>query len=175
MLKLAICLGLMLVSAADADAAVIPFGDVPVKNSQNYSIYSRDLNRIELELYGKIYSSDSDENRIKRIENTLYEKNFDNYTLSRRMNMILQDYTADMYGSQDGAMYCSPSNNSILSKLKNTFIGQPMGYTPPVIEPSPYLNTYGPSYMRGYYGTNGWRSHNSYNPIYTGAGVHILD
>ena len=178
MLKLKIAfisLILVSVSAIEVGAVIIPQREIPVKNSQNSSLYSRDLNRIELELYGRIYSSDTDENRIKRIENTLYEKNFDNYSLSRRMNMILRDYAADMYQAQNGSMYCSPSNSGILSKLKNTLIGQPMGYTPPIIEPSPYLNTYGPSYMRGYYGTNGWRSHNSYNPIQTGAGVHILD
>ena len=170
-----LCLALMSVYATEVKAVIIPQREIPVKNSANYSLYSRDLNRIESELYGRIYQSDSDENRIKRIENTLYEKNFDNYSLSRRMNMILRDYAADMYRAQNGSMYCSPSNDGILSKLRNTFIGQPMGYTPPVTEPSPYLNTYGPSYMRGYYGTNGWNSHNSYNPIQTGAGVHILD
>ncbi len=164
-----------ILTSGSAGAKTVTFDNVPVKNSQNYSIFSRDLNRVEMELFGKIYSGETDENRIKRIENKLYGKTYENSTLSQRMNTIVRDYISDRYWSQNGSTYCSPENSKVLSRLKNALIGQPMGYTPPVYEPSPYINTYGPSYMRGYYGTNGWNSHNSFNPIYTGAGVHILD
>ena len=170
---LALCLCLLVFTNV-ANSKILTFDNT--KTNQNYSIYSNDLNRMEMALFGRTYMNESDETRINRIETKLYGKTYGNYTLARRMKKILQDYTTDRYWAQNGTTYCSPTdNNSFLSKLRNTFVGQPMGYTPQVVEPSPYLNTYGPSYMRGYYGTNGWNSHNSYNPIYSGAGIHILD
>ena len=69
--------------------------------------------------------------------------------------------------------YCAPKE-SFFTKIKNNFIGQPTGYTPQ-IEPSPYINTFGPSYMRGFYGRNSWADHNIYSPTVTGIGAHILD
>lgn len=75
------------------------------------------------------------------------------------------------YGYEDN--YCSPQK-SFFTRLKEAFIGTPTGFTPPLL-PSTYLNSYGPSYMRGFYGNNGWNSHNIYSPMVTGAGVHILD
>ena len=79
------------------------------------------------------------------------------------------------YSEEYENSFCAPDKESLLSKLKNVFIGRPSGFTPPVIEPSPYINTYGPSYMRGYYGTNGWNSHNSFNPVYSGSRINILN
>ena len=69
--------------------------------------------------------------------------------------------------------YCAPKEG-VLSKIRNAFFGAPTGFTPPIL-PSSYLNSYGPSYMRGFYGNNGWNSHNTYSPIVTGSGIHILD
>lgn len=71
--------------------------------------------------------------------------------------------------------YCSPSDEGILSKIKKAFLGVPTGYTPPVSLPSPYLNSYGPSYMQGFYGNNGWNSHNIYSPFVDSARIRILD
>ena len=172
--KISVILLLILLSLNSVCAKIITFDNSQnQKSSQSYSIFSRDLNRIEMELFGRTFPRESDEIRINRIENKLYGKTYQNENLTKRMNMILQDYEADKYWANNGMTYCSPNN--VLTKLKNALIGQPIGFTPAVVEPSPYLNTYGPSYMRGYYGTNGWRSHNSYNPIYSGAGLHILD
>mgnify|MGYP006916226165 CR=1 FL=1 len=70
--------------------------------------------------------------------------------------------------------YCAPSQG-VLTRIKNALFGVPTGYTPAPIMPSSYLNSYGPSYMRGFYGNNGWNSHNIYNPVITGSGIHILD
>lgn len=168
-----LCLCVLSIVAAEA-RTVTTISNLPVNNR---SVYSGDLNRIETDLFGRVYTSDSDVNRMSRIESRLYGQTYDNYTPSRRMNMILQDYNADNYWAKNGTTYCSVPNatGNFLTKLRNAFIGQPMGYTPPIIEPSPYINSYGPSYMRGYYGTNGWNSHNSYNPIYSTSGIHILD
>lgn len=85
------------------------------------------------------------------------------------------DYPDETYWEENRETYCSPQKQGVLTKLRNAFIGQPTGYTTPVPMSSPYINSYGPSYMRGYYGTNGWRDHNVYNPVYSGAGIHILD
>lgn len=93
-----------------------------------------------------------------------------NYTYS---NDGIYSYENRQYSTyEDNDKFCG-DKTSFLGKLKNAFIGTPTGYTPQ-IEPSPYLNSYGPSYMRGYYGSNGWNNHNVYNPIYSGAGLHIL-
>jgi len=75
----------------------------------------------------------------------------------------------------DDKSYCSPQNG-FLSRLKRAFIGEPTGYTPQ-IEPSAYLNHYGPSYNQGFYTPNVWNDHNIYNPIYSGtrAGINILN
>ena len=82
-------------------------------------------------------------------------------------------YNTDYQNSE----YSEEYNNKVgfWDRVKNAFIGQATGYTPQIVVPSPYINTYGPSYMRGYYGTNGWNSHNSFNPVYTGSRIRILD
>lgn len=78
------------------------------------------------------------------------------------------------YITENESNYCSPYKTSFVDRLKGFFVGTPTGYTPQ-IPPSPYLNSYGPSYMRGYYGSNGWNDHNSYNPNYGAAKVQILN
>ena len=88
------------------------------------------------------------------------------------MNNIINDYRNDYYQANNNT-YCAPQKG-VLQKLKDTFIGVPVGYTPQ-IEPSPYINTYGPSYMQGFYGSNGWRDHNIYNPSYAASKFHLLD
>ena len=70
--------------------------------------------------------------------------------------------------------YCTPQKTSFVEKLKNAFIGTPTGYTPQ-IAPSPFINTYGPSYMRGFYGSNGWNDHNVYRPTFTSSMLQMLN
>lgn len=87
----------------------------------------------------------------------------------------VQDYYSDEeYYMSNNDCYCAPKNTSIWTKIKDSFLGQPTGYTPPIM-PSQYINNFGPSYMQGFYGSNGWNNHNIYNPIYSGAGVNILN
>ena len=83
-------------------------------------------------------------------------------------------YPDDEYNMNDEDSYCAPNNKSIWAKIKDSFLGQPTGYTPPIL-PSQYINNFGPSYMQGFYGSSGWNNHNIYNPIYSGAGVNILN
>lgn len=144
-----------------------------IKISQYSDIYSNDLSHIEKFLFGRTYAKESVIIRLARIEGKLYRKNLAAMSIADRMNNILRDYQS--YGgaaiSQD--TYCSPKKG-IMQKIKDTFIGYPIGYTPQ-IEPSPYINTYGPSYMQGFYGSNGWRNHNIYEPSYAATRLHIAD
>ena len=59
---------------------------------------------------------------------------------------------------------------SLKEKLKKVFIGEPTGFTPqfdPELYNCPYINRMGPSFIKGFYGTNGWNDHNIYHPIMT--------
>lgn len=136
-------------------------------------VYSQDIKTIESFIFGRNYSNDSLDKRISRIETKLYGKTFQTLSLGLRMNNILKDYQNSYYWTKGNDRYCAPAKN-FMQKLKEAFIGVPVGYTPQ-IEPSPYINTYGPSYMQGYYGSNGWRDHNIYSPSYAAAKMHILD
>ena len=94
------------------------------------------------------------------------------YLISTQVFAYDDTYYNDNYYDK-GNSYCAPKE-TVFTKIKNSFIGQPTGYTPQ-IEPSPYVNSYGPSYMRGFYGRNSWADHNVYSPTVTGMGAHILD
>ena len=95
--------------------------------------------------------------------------------ISQRMNNILANYRGEDYPQRyyNNSAYNTSSSNRIKNRLINTFVGQPTGFSPEITN-SPYINRFGPSYNRGYYGTNGWGYHNSYNPTFGGAGIHIL-
>ncbi len=89
-----------------------------------------------------------------------------------RAQAYSESYSYNDYGSNgfNNGEYCSQATGSgkqsILTKIRNAFIGQMTGYTPQ-IPPSPYLNPYyGPSYNQGFYTGNQWNSHNVYNPVY---------
>ncbi|MBP3820612.1 hypothetical protein J6G99_03090 [bacterium] len=83
-------------------------------------------------------------------------------------------YDAENYAQDYENNYCAPMKTTFMDRLKNVFTGVPTGYTPQ-IQPSPYLNSFGPSYMQGFYGSSGWNDHNIYNPIYSSAGLNILN
>ena len=83
-------------------------------------------------------------------------------------------YNNGEYYTDNEEYYCAPKTNNFWSKIKESFVGLPTGYTPS-IAPSPYINNFGPSYMQGFYGSNGWNNHNVYNPVYSGAGIRILN
>ncbi|MBR1424421.1 hypothetical protein IJ579_02535 [bacterium] len=133
------------------------------KTTQSNDAYKEDLNMVEKGIFGRIYPTDNVKTRITRIERRMFNRVYPSMSISQRMNNIVENY-------ENGTAY----NNSLKNRLINTFIGQPTGYTPPVY-PSPYINTYGPSYMQGTYGNNGWGYHNIVRPVMTGAGIHILD
>lgn len=151
--------------------------DIPSNPNFNYSgnIYDRDLSRIEKYLFGQTYKNENNNSRLNRIEKELFNQNYSTMTESQRMNNILANYRGEEYSN---AYYNKNSSyypqTSLKNKIRNTLVGQPTGYTPSLLD-SPYLNRFGPSFNRGYYGTNGWGYHNVYQPTMTGAGIHILD
>ena len=145
-------------------------------NYNNENIYSNDLSRIEQYLFSKRYSNESNSSRLNRIEKELFNQTYSNMNISQRMNNVLANYRDDDYSRQGYYNYGNSAyntSNGIKNRLINTFVGQPTGFSPEITN-SPYINRFGPSYNRGYYGTNGWGYHNSYNPTFGGAGIHIL-
>lgn len=156
--------------------------NVPNSNYRNYGNYNNanpyhaDLVRIERHLFNRAYLNDNNETRLNRIEKKLFNQTYSNMSIAQRMNNALanfrgEDYSSNNYYAQNNSYY---PQNTIRNRLINTFVGQPTGYTPSITNSS-YLNRFGPSFNRGYYGTNGWGYHNSYHPTMTRAGIHILD
>ncbi|MBD5403048.1 hypothetical protein HDR58_09705 [bacterium] len=156
-----------------------------VKNVPNYSNYSSyndnaaynaDLSRVERFLFNKTYAKESNTVRLARIEKELFSRSYPTMSISQRMNNVLANYRTDYrtnnyYNAHSNNYY---RQNNVRNRMLNSLIGQPTGYTPAITNSS-YLNGFGPSINRGYYGTNGWGYHNSYRPTYSGAGIHILD
>lgn len=145
-------------------------------NYNNANPYHADLVRIERHLFNRAYLNDDNATRLSRIEKRLFNQTYSNMSISQRMNNALanyrgEDYSSNNYYAQNNTYY---PQNTIRNRLINTFVGQPTGFTPSITNSS-YINRFGPSYNRGFYGTNGWGYHNSYHPTMTGAGIHILD
>lgn len=153
--------------------------NVPNSNYRNYgntNPYHADLTRIERHLFNRAYLNDNNATRLNRIEKRLFNQTYSNMSIAQRMNNALanfrgEDYSSNNYYAQNNSYY---PQNTIRNRLINTFVGQPTGYTPSITNSS-YINRFGPSFNRGYYGTNGWGYHNSYHPTMSGAGIHILD
>ena len=141
----------------------------------NNNIYDNDLTRVEKYLFRQTFKQENNFSRLNRIERELFNQNYPSMTISQRMNNVLANYRENDYynGSYSSSNSYYP-RTSIKNKIMNNLIGQPTGMTPSILS-SPYINRFGPSYNRGYYGTNGWGYHNSYQPTMTGAGIHILD
>lgn len=174
-------LGIGIQTGADA-YTVTHVRNVPNSNYRNYGNYNNgnpyhaDLVRIERHLFNRAYLNDNNETRLNRIEKKLFNQTYSNMSIAQRMNNALanyrgEDYSSNNYYAQNNAYY---PQNTMRNRLINTFVGQPTGFTPSITNSS-YINRFGPSYNRGYYGTNGWGYHNSYHPTMTGAGIHILD
>lgn len=147
-----------------------------VQNTTNP--YNKDLCRVEQFLYGTTYSNQNNTTRLNRIEKRLFNRSYSSMNIGQRMNNILANYRGNYqqnyYSSRNNGYNNYYQPNTIKNRMINSFVGQPTGYTPSITN-SPYLNRFGPSYSRGYYGNNGWGYHNSYRPTMSGAGIHILD
>lgn len=172
-------ISLLICSAYSSLQVVEAYTIKQVQNSNydyyNNNIYDNDLTRVEKYLFRQTFKQENNFSRLNRIERELFNQNYPSMTISQRMNNVLANYRENDYynGSYSSSNSYYP-RTSIKNKIMNNLIGQPTGMTPSILS-SPYINRFGPSYNRGYYGTNGWGYHNSYRPTMTGAGIHILD
>lgn len=172
-----ICLLICSIYAGFQSVKAYTFKQVQNSNYDYYNnnIYDNDLTRVEKYLFRQTFKQENNFSRLNRIERELFNQNYPSMTISQRMNNVLANYRENDYynGSYSSSNSYYP-RTSIKNKIMNNLIGQPTGMTPSILS-SPYINRFGPSYNRGYYGTNGWGYHNSYQPTMTGAGIHILD
>ena len=169
LLSVLFCVGFSQYTPADT-RVVRTVNDIALPTISEQNIYKQDLSAVEEYLYGRTYSNDTLSNRFNRIEKTLFNRNFTALNVSQRMNNIIANYRKPAYG--DG--YYS-SAKTPAQWILNRFIGQPTGFTPPVMN-SPY-NEYGMPYgiNRGYYNNRGGYTYNNEMPASAGFGVHILD
>lgn len=119
------------------------------------------LLEIEKALYGHTYAEQELLARIERLENTIYNRYYPDYTIDQRLNNLIYNYNKRNQIARTNRI------KRIVNGINSTFVGVPTGFTPPINDP--YYNGYG-SY---YYGNNGWRYYN--NNIGTSSGIKILD
>lgn len=179
MCKKILIFGLLIVFILNINTIVNAYTVSKISNSSVSSaenIYNNDLCMVEKYLFKKTFTKENNLSRISRIEYELFNRTYQSMSFSNRMNNILTNYqnkyTDNNYYTYQHHNYYRPNNN-LKNRIINNIVGQPTGYTPPLN--SPYVNQFGPSYSRGFYGSNGWGYHNSYHPTVSGMGIHILD
>lgn len=172
-LLLSILLCISVNSAVFANTRTVrTISNIP-NNTNNYyyhsKAYDRDLNAVEKYLFGETFYNDNLASRLNRIERRLFNRIYPSAKTTDRMNRILANYRDTYYDS-----YLPDNRNkSTAQKLIDRFVGQPTGYTPPIIN-TPF-NDYGyPIGINRNYASNRGYRFNNYTPT-TGAGIHILD
>lgn len=70
--------------------------------------------------------------------------------------------------SENNVEEASTKKITLKERFKKFVIGEPTGFTPELYD-CPYINKIGPSYMQGFYGSNGWNDHNIYHPYIRGS------
>ena len=146
---------------------------IPTANSgYETQLYSKDLCAVEDWLFGTTYKKESIDSRLKRIERRLFNANYTNLDYTQRMNNIIANYRNDYNRNYLTDTYGRTPTTA--QRILNRFIGQPTGYTPPIVN-TPF-NDYGYpiGINRSYSGNRGY-GFNNYIPANMGAGIHILD
>lgn len=193
--------------------------NTPTYSNTMDNAYSNDLSHIEEYLFGKTYRSNSIDDRLKRIENKLFNKTYTSMNTTNRMNNILTNYrnTNSTTGSLSNFITTSPTGSGSYftrsgnfssytprQRLYNRFIGQPTGFTPPIMNSPFHRNSFpglrpgvAPGFRAGYrhrphygnkfgyyrprrvnntYGTRTYYGTPSYlQPTSARAGITILD
>lgn len=174
---LAISLILFMLSAVTqcANAAKRTISQVYNVPSNNYNYsninpYTNDLSKIEDYLFGRTYRSESPENRLNRIEKNLFNRTYSSLNIAQRMNHALENYRDDYYNRNYLTQYANNSTPS--ARIRNRFVGQPTGFTPPIMN-----MPFGPSFsgFNQSFSSNRGYGYNNYIPANTGMGVHILN
>ena len=168
-----LCL-ILLQNIAFSGTKIIQTQALPTSGYEN-RLYAKDLKNIERYMYGKTYTYDSIEARLARIEKSLFGNIYLNLNYAQRMNNILSNYRKDY--DDDYSAYTQSqfrNANTTAQRLLNRFIGQPTGFTPPIMN-SPF-DSYGyPAGINRYNRYNNGYGYNNSIPMRAGAGVHIID
>ncbi len=148
------------------------YTDIP-RGYDNYSMYNSDLAAVEDYLFGGSYKNDTLSSRFNRIERKLFSKCYPNLNPAQRMNNILANYR-----DNDNNTYLSDyygSNRNPAQRILNRFLGQPTGFTPPIMN-SPFdYGGFPAGINRGIYNNRGGYAYRNEMPASAGFGVHILD
>lgn len=147
------------------------YNQIPNTDYSGYNTYSNDLIDVEEYLFGRNFRTDSLNYRLNRIENRLFNQNYSSMAPVDRVNNILLNYQDRYYNN-----YLSNSRNpdTLAQKILNRFIGQPTGFTPPIMN-TPY-NGYGyPVGINRYNTSNRGYNYSNTVPANVGAGIRILD
>lgn len=143
-----------------------------VPNDTYSSPYCEDLDLIENYLYGKTYYKEAPGLRLNRIEESLFNRTYPTMNIAQRMNRALENYRDDYYNRNYLTQFANPQ--SFGRRIRNQFIGQPTGFTPPIIN-TPFASNgimpginYAGSHNRSY-------RYGNHIPANMGAGITILD
>ncbi len=163
--------------------------NVPTYSGTTYNAYSNDLAHIEEYLFGKTYPNENVNNRINRIEKKIFNKTYSTMNTSSRMNNILANYRKyDSFDNFDGfntnsnfftnsntgtSYYSRTSNYTPTRRIYNRFIGQPTGFTPPIMNSPFHRNSFGPRINRSIYRPRTF-GYNNFYPTSSRAGIRIL-
>ncbi len=137
-------------------------------NYSNINPYSNDLSKIEDYLFGRTYRGETPEARLNRIEKNLFNRTYPSLNIAQRMNNALENYRDDYYNRN----YLTQYANTPTSRIRNRFVGQPTGFTPPIMN-----LPFGPSFsgINQSFSSNRGYGYNNYIPANTGMGIHILN
>ena len=161
----------ILISPLGAQSKVIR----AISSLQNYdSAYSDDIVLVEEYLFGGSYHNDTIPSRLARIERKLFGRCYPTMSAAQRMNNILANYRED-YNDRNYLSDYYGVNRNPAQRILNRFLGQPTGFTPPVMN-LPF-NDYGRPYgiNRSLYNNRGGYIYNNETPANTGIGIHILE
>ena len=127
--------------------------------------YNSDIASLEQINFGKTFNNEPQNKRLNRLEVALFGHTNENMSKSDRLNNIIS------YNSNDNKFPKQETNQqqkvTLKDRFKKTFIGEPTGFTPQFsseLYDCPYINKFGPSFMQGFYGSNGWNDHIIYYP-----------
>lgn len=165
-----------LILPANAESRIVRTISTPSYQSQNdAAVYGNDLSAVENYLFGGDYRDDTVSSRLNRIERKLFSRCYPTLNPSQRMNNILANYQKHYNNRNYIDDYAYSRSYSPFQKFYNRFIGQPTGFTPPVMN-LPF-NDYGQPYgfNRGIYNNRGSYSYSNETPASSGFGVHIID
>ncbi len=152
---------------------------------------AKDLNNIEMNMYGKTYHGQSLNSRLNRLEQSAFRRTFPTSTFQQRIDN-LTTYNRYPIRGYKSAIPTPTVKQSLMDRVRTNLAGVATGLTPPIgsfgyynngtclpssnpyyYNNTPYYNSSPFGNSRYYTGNTGW-SYNNYG-IQSGTGVHIID